>query len=205
MKELKTFLQTCLNLPGAVIINFKKAMPDIENDVDFYEIGVQQAVGKTPKRFANICTRDNEVVMIYFKHDPETIADLYLQNSNIMPSEIASAHWSKIDFPNEFSTETINALINKSYQLICASLPKKRQAELVQIATKANQYLLFKEKVEALMATQSTLEFHYSHMAFWAPTLTVDDKPMAYFHNNAVFVKTDNFIEPNAVDSHWEW
>jgi predicted DNA-binding protein (MmcQ/YjbR family) len=123
MKELKTFLQTSLNLPGAVIINFNKAMPDIENDVDFYEIGVQQAVGKTPKRFANICSRDNEVVMIYFKHDPEIILDLYQQYS-ILPSEIASAHWSKIDFPNELSIESINAFIDKSYQLICVSLPK---------------------------------------------------------------------------------
>jgi hypothetical protein len=40
-------------------------------------------------------------------------------------------------------------------------------------------------------------------MAFWTPTLTVDNKPMAYFYNNAVFVKADNFAQPNAVEGDW--
>lgn len=204
MNNLKTFLQTCLNLPGAVVINFNKAIQGIEDDVDFYEIGVQQAVEKTPKRFVNICSRDNEVVMIYFKHDHETIQDLYEQNACFMPSEIASAHWSKIVFPNTLTSDEVKKHIVKSHQLICNTLSKKRQNELEQIATENNPYLTFKEKAEQLMKTNSSVEFHYNHIAFWAPTITVDDKPMAYFYNNSVYFKTDNFTQPHAVDADWE-
>lgn len=203
MNDFKTILQTSLQFPGAVIIGYNKAMPGIEGDVDFHEIGVQQAVGKPPKRFLNICVQNNAVVMLYFKHDPEIIADVYKQHSCILPSEVATAHWSKIDYPNALTADEINTYISKSYQLICASLPKKRQAELAQIAAANNLYLLFKERAAAFTVTHSAVEFHYNHMAFWAPTITVDNKPMAYFYNNAVFVKADNFTQPNAVDGDW--
>ncbi len=203
MNDFKTILQASLQLPGAVIIGYNKALPGIEGDVDFYEIGVQQAVGKAPKRFLNICVQSNVVVMLYFKHDPETIADVYKQHNCIIPSEVAAAHWSKIDYPNTLTADEINAHIIKSYLLICATLPKKRQTELAQMATAANAYLLFKEKAEALVASHSSMEWHYNHMAFCTPTLTVDNKPMAYFYNNVVGVKADNCAQRNTGEVDW--
>lgn len=131
MPSLQHLLNIALSLPCTLITSFTPAAPEIsDEDVDFHALGVQADATQTPKRFLNICSRKGEVCMIYFKHNQQTIQGYYQQYDCMQPSEVITQYWSKLFYPNTLDEAFVIGLIEESYQLIVASLPKKHQATI---------------------------------------------------------------------------
>ena len=66
------------------------------------------------------------------KCDPDYALELRAQYSDIQPAfHMSKIHWNTIAINNEVSDELFKQLIDDSYELICKSLTKKLQSEIL--------------------------------------------------------------------------
>ena len=66
------------------------------------------------------------------KCDPDYALELRAQYSDIQPAfHMSKVHWNTIAINNEVSDKLVKQLIDDSYELICKSLTKKLQSEIL--------------------------------------------------------------------------
>ncbi|MES2733903.1 MAG: MmcQ/YjbR family DNA-binding protein [Bacteroidota bacterium] len=105
--------QTCLSLPGAT--------EDIKYDSDLcFSIG--------PKIFCG--TRIEGAFRAGFKCDEEDFATLMEREGIIPLPRLSKTFWVRVEQNTALSPQEWEHYLRKSYQLVVASLPKKKQQEL---------------------------------------------------------------------------
>jgi predicted DNA-binding protein (MmcQ/YjbR family) len=74
---------------------------------------------------------DSDVFTVNLKCDPEWAIELRDAHDEIQPGwHMNKAHWNTVNFEGELDDAFLVQLIDHSYNLIVASLPKKLRAEL---------------------------------------------------------------------------
>ena len=74
---------------------------------------------------------DNPQAQIALKCDPEKAIELREEFSCIVPAyHFNKKHWNSVIMSNEISEDKIKELINHSYDLVLAGLPRKEKLEL---------------------------------------------------------------------------
>src|ERR1700736_2439845 len=73
-------------------------------------------------------------VVMSFKCTPEVFAEL-VERPGIIPAPYsARSHWVALEREDALPRAEIKRLIKQAYELVCAKLPKKKQAELMKPA-----------------------------------------------------------------------
>ena len=76
---------------------------------------------------------DSEVFTVNLKCDPEWAVELRDTHEEIIPGwHMSKAHWNTVNFEGELDDAFLKKLIDHSYDLVVAGLPKKLRAELEQ-------------------------------------------------------------------------
>ncbi|TSB45585.1 MmcQ/YjbR family DNA-binding protein [Alkalicoccobacillus porphyridii] len=108
----------CLSLPGATHDH------KVDWQSHWYYIG--------GKLFAIIGEKSGS--MIILKCDPYRAEELREQYEGITPGyHMNKTHWNSVYYDSDVEEETVEALIQHSYELVLKKLPKKVQMELKQI------------------------------------------------------------------------
>lgn len=93
------------------------------------------------KMFAAVCTPGEEYpayggrTMVMLKCEP-ALAELFRQQyADVIPGFYCNKqHWNSVYLDGEVPDEVLRGMCERSYALVCASLPKKVQRELAELA-----------------------------------------------------------------------
>ncbi|UII25071.1 hypothetical protein LVD15_17370 [Fulvivirga maritima] len=183
-------LKMTFEKPGSVFLsneigNFK------DPDDEFLEIGIQQSQFKEAKRFVNFFrAADVDGCGTYFKHNPETIKEIYEQDSNIKPSEMSPKYWSMMLFSEATDWELAEELINQSYEMVFTKLPKKEQTRLNNPHYLPNTFWQFHEFCLSMSKKYESLFYNYKI----DPTLSFGGRRLAQFEENQLLI--DGILYP---------
>ncbi|MEY3443360.1 MAG: hypothetical protein RLZZ519_1641, partial [Bacteroidota bacterium] len=130
-------LQAALSKPASVIIANDVVHFRDPNDIS-YKIGIQSTNSKYLKGFCYLFWSKRMGAAFYLKHDSEQIQEIYLQHPNVLPSEIATKHWSKVLLDEQTELEFLLGLLDTAYDLILQSMPKGEQAKIKALSTPNN-------------------------------------------------------------------
>lgn len=84
------------------------------------------------KMYAVVVLAPDYKVVMSFKCTPEVFAEL-VERPGIIPAPYsARSHWVALETEDALPRMEIKRLISRSYELVVAKLPKKRQAELAK-------------------------------------------------------------------------
>jgi predicted DNA-binding protein (MmcQ/YjbR family) len=83
------------------------------------------------KMFAVFGIHEGKPRNVSFKCDPERFLELTDQPGIIPAPYLARAHWVAIETAGALTDTQAQALVRRSYELIVAKLPKRRQRELL--------------------------------------------------------------------------
>lgn len=115
--ELIDAVEICLALPGA-----EETTPFGE-DVVVYKVA--------GKMFATAAVTDEDIGRMNLKCDPERAVDLRDRHEAIIPGyHMNKRHWNTIVFDGSLSPKLVRELIEHSYDLVVAGLPKKAREAL---------------------------------------------------------------------------
>ncbi|MEO7933660.1 MAG: MmcQ/YjbR family DNA-binding protein [Chthoniobacterales bacterium] len=119
--NLEAFRSHCLSLPGA-----EETMP-FGPEVVVYKVGAKMFALSS---FLEIPDRP-ESFHVNLKCDPERAVELRDRYEDITPGyHMNKRHWNTLDLAGHLSPTFVRELIDHSYQLVVASLPRKARAEL---------------------------------------------------------------------------
>ena len=77
---------------------------------------------------------DSEVFTVNLKCDPDWAVELRETHEEIKPGWHMNKHlWNTVDFEGELDEALLRKLIDQSYDLVVASLPKKLRLELEEL------------------------------------------------------------------------
>lgn len=112
------------------IRNYCIAKPGVEETLPFDEDSpVYKVMGKM---FAIISVTPPHSISL--KCDPERSAELREEYEGITPGyHMSKVHWNTIRFDGNVPVKLINELVDHSYDLIVAALPKKLKEELQRL------------------------------------------------------------------------
>ena len=82
------------------------------------------------KMFVVMCTLGGDRGRFSFKVEPERFLELSDQPGMAPAPYTARAFWISVTEPERFSHDELAAFVRRSYELVCANLPKKTQAAL---------------------------------------------------------------------------
>jgi predicted DNA-binding protein (MmcQ/YjbR family) len=84
------------------------------------------------KMYAVVVLAPGHKVVMSFKCTPEVFAEL-VERPGIIPAPYsARSHWVALEREDALPRTEIKALISRSYELVVAKMPKKKQAELAK-------------------------------------------------------------------------
>ena len=117
--DIETFRHYCLQLKG------------VEETLPF---GPDTLVYKVMGKVFAITGLDGEEFDVNLKCDPERAIDLREEHPGIIIAgwHMNKKHWNTVHFEQGLGKELLIELIDHSYQLVVAGLPKKVQQELQQ-------------------------------------------------------------------------
>ena len=91
------------------------------------------------KMYAVVVLTPHHKVVMSFKCTPGVFAEL-VERPGIIPAPYsARSHWVALEREDALPRVEIKRLIGRSYDLVLAKLPKKKQAELAKPAKKAHK------------------------------------------------------------------
>ena len=77
---------------------------------------------------------DSEFFTVNLKCDPDWGVELREEHEEITPGwHMSKIHWNTVDFEGELGEALLRKLIDHSYDLVVASLPKKLRLELEEL------------------------------------------------------------------------
>lgn len=81
--------------------------------------------------FATAAVEDDEVGRMNLKCDPDRAVELRDQYEAILPGyHMNKRHWNTLVLDGTLSPELVEELVQESYRLVVAGLPKKKREEL---------------------------------------------------------------------------
>jgi len=83
------------------------------------------------KMFTVFAIHDGKPANVCFKCDPERFLELTDQPGIVPAPYLARAHWVLVEKTGALTDAQAQALVRRSYELIVAKLPKRRQRELL--------------------------------------------------------------------------
>ena len=107
---------------------FCRTLPDAAEDVKW---GADLCFTIDAKMFAVFGTHDGVAGNVAFKCDPERFLELTDQAGIIPAPYLARAHWVLVQKAGALTDAQAKALVRRSYELIVAKLPKRRQRTLL--------------------------------------------------------------------------
>jgi predicted DNA-binding protein (MmcQ/YjbR family) len=91
------------------------------------------------KMYAVVVLTPGHKVVMSFKSTPEVFADL-VERPGIIPAPYsARSHWVALEREDALPRAEIQRLISRSYELVIAKMPKKKQLELAKSAKKPSR------------------------------------------------------------------
>jgi predicted DNA-binding protein (MmcQ/YjbR family)/predicted GNAT family N-acyltransferase len=113
------------------IVNYCNRKPHTEETYPFDEVTLVMKIGG--KMFALIDTNGMETINL--KHDTERIPELLANYSSIAPGyHMSKKHWITVNFKHaDMHDSDILQLIDRSYELVRSSLPKKNIVSLEMV------------------------------------------------------------------------
>ena len=130
-------LEAALSKPASVIIA-NDVIHFRDPDDIAYKIGIQSTNSKYLKGFCYLFWNKRMGAAFYFKHDSEQIQEIYVHHKNVLPSEIATQHWSKVLLDEQTELDFLLGLLDTAYALILKSMPKGEQAKINTLSTPNN-------------------------------------------------------------------
>lgn len=110
--DLAAFREYCLTKPGAT------------EETPF---GPDNLVFKVGGKMFALASLEAVPPRVNLKCDPERALDLRDRYESVQPGyHMNKRHWNTIEFTGEISAAEILRMIDHSYELVCAALPKKR-------------------------------------------------------------------------------
>ena len=104
------------------------AKPGVEETFPFNETTL---VFKVMGKMFALTGLDNEPFAVNLKCDPEWSVELRERHAEVQPGyHMSKLHWNTVTFEGELPEELLLQLIDRSYDLVVASLPKKVRAAL---------------------------------------------------------------------------
>ena len=86
------------------------------------------------KMYAVVVLAPVHKVVMSFKCTPEVFAEL-VERPGIIPAPYsARSHWVALEREDALPRTEVKRLISRSYELVVAKMPKKKQAELAKLA-----------------------------------------------------------------------
>src|SRR6185295_20072011 len=86
------------------------------------------------KMYAVVVLDPHHKVVMSFKCTPEVFAEL-IERPGIIPAPYsARSHWVALEREDALTRAEIKSLVSRSYDLVVAKMPKKKQAELAKPA-----------------------------------------------------------------------
>lgn len=118
-QRIDLFMQAAANLPGA------KSYHRLDWDINYLEVA-----GKMFGMLSVVADGDSIITLKNYPEENEHLRELYPQV--VIPGYYANKqHWNSIKLASEALTdEEIIRMIQRSYELVVAKLPKKVQATL---------------------------------------------------------------------------
>jgi predicted DNA-binding protein (MmcQ/YjbR family) len=107
---------------------FCGTLPQVRSDVKW---GADLCYTIDAKMFAVFGIHDGKPANLGFKCDPERFLELTDQAGIIPAPYLARAHWVLVEDAKALADADAKALVRRSYELIVAKLPKRRQRELL--------------------------------------------------------------------------
>ncbi|MCC6752611.1 MAG: MmcQ/YjbR family DNA-binding protein [Saprospiraceae bacterium] len=91
-----------------------------------FPFGPETLVFKVGGRMFALASLDTDHLTVNLKCDPERAAQLRASFVSIQPGyHMNKTHWNTVDFEGGLAPAMLRELIDHSYDLVCASLPKK--------------------------------------------------------------------------------
>ncbi|MEL6122988.1 MAG: MmcQ/YjbR family DNA-binding protein [Bacteroidota bacterium] len=101
---------------------------------DGFPFGEPTLVFKVMGKMFAACSLDETDPRVNLKCDPERALELRESYSDIIPGwHMNKKHWNTVYMERELTDETIHDLIDHSYDLVVAKLPKQQKQELEQL------------------------------------------------------------------------
>lgn len=117
--DLETFRLYCLAKKG------------VEETFPFDEVTL---VFKVMGKMFALTGLDSEIFSVNLKCDPDWAVELRETHEEIQPGwHMNKSHWNTVTFDGELEEALLRKLIDHSYDLIVASLPKKLRLELEEL------------------------------------------------------------------------
>jgi predicted DNA-binding protein (MmcQ/YjbR family) len=124
MKEPKTALDPRMEL----LREYVMAKPAVE---DSFPFGPEAMVFRVAGKIFAIMAWEENPVYISLKCDPERASELRELHPGIIPGyHLNKKHWNSVTPGHSVDMELVLELIDHSYDLVVASLPKKAREEL---------------------------------------------------------------------------
>ena len=112
----------------ATLQKFCAALPEAASDVKW---GADLCFTIDAKMFAVLGMRAGKPLNVAFKCDPERFLELTDQSGIVPAPYLARAHWVSVTAVDALTDAQAQTLVRRSYELIVAKLPKRRQRELL--------------------------------------------------------------------------
>lgn len=176
-------LEAALSKPASVIIANDVVHFRDPDDIA-YKIGIQSTNSKYLKGFCYMFWNKRMGAAFYFKHDSEQIQEIYRQYQNVLPSEIATQHWSKVLLEEQTELDFLLGLLDTAYALILKSMPKGEQAKIISLSTPNNIWAF--HQLALRLATQDN-HWHLDYNT--GPQIRYRIKLIAKFEHHCLAVR----------------
>nr|WP_159063750.1 hypothetical protein [Thaumasiovibrio occultus] len=165
-------------LPGTILIKPE----DMSFDYSF-QFGVQNE-GHS-KRFASVFGTE-EHVLVYFKHDINSVEQLYKKHPDIIvPSDVAAKYWSKANITKMTDLDEIKSLISSSREMILDKYSKKTKQSISGISSE-NKFRAFHTLSTSI--SKSNNNVYYKINDYESPSLSYHHENFATFNLNWLYL-----------------